>query len=142
MVAEGFATGAQEDSVLVVHSWGDTIAVGTFSGRCLLYGQISSDDAQDYGHPFLDFQLPESIHGICHISSEDCNTLLLVTTRKSVHLFQEIPKVYNPDMAKRILKSLVEMRQRSKPFLPPSEENKERDEKEKTPELAPAALTT
>ena len=142
MVAEGFRTGAQEDSVLVVHSWGDTIAVGTYSGRCLLYAQISSDDAQEYGQPFLDFQLPESIHGICHIPSDDCNTLLLVTTRKSVHLFQEIPKVYNPDMAKRILKSLVEMRQRSKPMLSPSEESKEAGEIEKTFDQASSVFTT
>jgi len=113
MVAEGFSTAStqvQEDSVLTVNSWQENIAIGTYSGRCLLYGQTNADDDRDYGQPFLDFQLPGPIHSICRIPTES-STLLLITTRKSLHILREIEKRYNPRMAKSVLESLLVMRQ-------------------------------
>ena len=116
MVAEGFFMHGevQEDSVLSVHAWEGKVAVGTYSGRCLLYGPFSENEADDYGQPFWDCQLSDAIHGICILPTTKSSMLLLVTTRKSIHLFQEIPRYYYPDMAQRKLELLWSRR---RPYL-------------------------
>lgn len=119
MVAEGFTFQKQEDSVLSVHCWDDKVAVGTVSGRCLLYGhqhqqQQQGGDDDDYGLPFWDCKLPAPIHGICPIRLSNAprdpgthSLLLLITTRRSVHIFQESPQAYNPKKTRRKLGALL-----------------------------------
>jgi hypothetical protein len=112
MVAEGFGTGpdAQEDSILAVHAWDDKVALGTFSGRCLLYGKDGNEGREDYGLPYWDCQLPDPIHGICHlpaVDNQEETVQLLVTTRRSIHVFQETPKVYDPERTKRKVELLL-----------------------------------
>jgi hypothetical protein len=112
MVAEGFETGpdSHEESILVVHVWDDYVALGTFSGRCLLYGKDDTEGKEDYGELYWDCQLPDPIHGICHlpaVANQKERVQLLLTTRRSIHVFQEIPKVYDPERTKRKIELLL-----------------------------------
>ncbi|CAB9515037.1 expressed unknown protein [Seminavis robusta] len=134
MVAEGFGTAMndpsaadeqdEEDSILAVHAWEDKVALGTYSGRCLLFGRDAATENNsktahddDYGMPYWDCQLPDPIHGICPLPTTLATTSgsneaggamrLLVTTRRSLHIFQEVPREYDPERAKRKLEMLL-----------------------------------
>lgn len=121
MVAEGFwnLQQTQEDSVLAVHAWDNKVAIGTYSGRCLLYGPTSCNLSNDYGQPFWDCCLPEPINGLCHIPTKS-SVLLLVSTRRSIHVFQEMSKTYCPDMAKRKLEFLLSKTSHKVPAISPA----------------------
>ena len=97
MIATGFWNGAiaAEDSVLAVCSTDVRVLLGTQSGKVLLYGVVekNNDETQDKKSKRRHFQLlwqcqlPYSIHGVEFLLDDD--ERLLVTTRKSIHLFQK-----------------------------------------------------
>jgi len=86
-----------EDGILAVHEFtaptssGIGIAIGTYSGRILLYEYISAnnDTQRPVFQMFWSDQLPYPIHGIC-VTDVNADGLpeLLVTTRKSLHLYR------------------------------------------------------
>jgi hypothetical protein len=132
IMAEGFWNHhlEAEDSVLAVHDVGRNgmVALGTHSGRCFLYQavnkishSINSNQQEKYGeHIFYcrlwECQLPYSIHGICHVSNcsrsdgKNVPLSLLVTTRKSIHLFtQQTPRfVFDASLAKTRIDALLQ----------------------------------
>lgn len=89
-----------EDSVLAVHALNDRVALGTQSGRCFIYEQRKVD-----GRSFdlmWRCQLPYSVHGIVLLDSDR----LLVTTRRSLHLFHGHKIVYSAELAKMRLEEM------------------------------------
>ncbi|CAJ1936419.1 unnamed protein product [Cylindrotheca closterium] len=85
MVVEGLHNQAIEsaDSVVVVNSFDNIIAVGTHGGRCILCTRIKNRYVKVW-----ECQLPYSVHGILLQRDEDGDRLLLLaTTRRSLHLF-------------------------------------------------------
>lgn len=89
MVAEGFWNAAvrAEDSVLVVHALKDYVLVGTQSGCVLVFQKMVSAGMGNRRDYCLAWQckLPYPIYSLCTICDE---SKILVTTRRSVHIFQ------------------------------------------------------
>ena len=101
-----------EDSVLAVHPFGDCIALGTLSGRCLIYR------AEIYGDRYYhlwECTLPYSIHGLETHINEHGSFDLIVVTRRSLHVFRPkklvpiwLPKpTYSIQAAKDLLLNLL-----------------------------------
>jgi hypothetical protein len=90
MVGEGFWNAAvkAEDSVLAVRASGDTVFVGTQSGKLLVYGtdQYNETDSPSEYQLLWQCQLPYSIHSVCCVHD---TSQLLVTTRRSLHVFKK-----------------------------------------------------
>lgn len=114
MVAEGLwnAKLESEDSVLTVHTYnGNCVALGTLLGRCLLY--------QKYGSVYelvWECRLPYSIHSICHVEASAStkeatqkHPSLLITTRRSVHLFSPTSPRHVAAVAKERLEKLLSL---------------------------------
>jgi hypothetical protein len=113
MVVQGFWNHAleAEDSVLAVHVIVDhqLVAIGTHAGRCLLYREERSDSGENASQSssyikVWECTLPYSVHGIVaiptttstsprgdprHTTGGASSLYLLVTTRRSIHLFQQ-----------------------------------------------------
>ncbi|GAX17173.1 hypothetical protein FisN_10Lh020 [Fistulifera solaris] len=96
MIAKGFwnAAIAAEDSVMAICSLDDRVLMGTQSGKLLLYGIDHNQNLENRENSFKrhfrllwQCQLPYSIHGLDFLSNND--ETLLVTTRKSIHIFQQ-----------------------------------------------------
>lgn len=91
-----------EDSVLAVHGFDDWVAIGTQAGSLLLYRRRLDRSAYDR---MGQWQLPYSVHEICGIPG---GNELLVTTRKSLHLFSlRLPPVLDPSLARLRLDRLL-----------------------------------
>jgi hypothetical protein len=110
-----------EDSVLAVCALGDCIAVGTFSGRCMIY------QACHYSPNYRllwECTLPYSIHGLELRQTTSSSFDFLVLTRRSLHIFRPKslfslsipPAKYSVDSAKAKLKRMLE---RPRPSTPP-----------------------
>ncbi|KAL3934754.1 MAG: hypothetical protein SGBAC_009597 [Bacillariaceae sp.] len=84
MIVEGLHDQAIEsaDSVVVVNSYDNIVAVGTYGGRCILYTKLNFRY-----YKVWECQLPYSVHGILIQQDRFERWLLLVTTRRSLHLF-------------------------------------------------------
>lgn len=105
----------EEDSVLAVHGWDDWVAIGTQAGALLLYHKKATTIVGD-GHDLEPlyvkagaWRLPYSVHEICR-TGQGHDDQLLVTTRKSIHLFSlhhPRPK-WDADLAKERVKRLLE----------------------------------
>jgi len=107
MVAEGFwnARLHAEDSVLAVcapaHNTQDgRVAIGTHAGRCKVYDTVDGKYELHW-----ECQLPYPVHGLALLSSPD---QVVVTTRKSLHLFRAEKRSYNAESAKQRLLSFAE----------------------------------
>ncbi|GAX21441.1 hypothetical protein FisN_10Hh020 [Fistulifera solaris] len=96
MIAKGFWNGAiaAEDSVMAVCSLDDRVLIGTQSGKVLLYGVDHNTNTENKEKSskrrfqlLWQCQLPYSIHGLDFLSGND--EKFLVTTRKSIHVFQQ-----------------------------------------------------
>ncbi len=96
MIAKGFWNGAivAEDSVMAVCSLDERVLIGTQSGKVLLYGVEHNLNIENKEKTIKrqfrllwQCQLPYSIHGLDFLSGNDQN--FLVTTRKSIHIFQQ-----------------------------------------------------
>lgn len=91
MIAKGFWNGAiaAEDSVLAVRSTDNRVLMGTQSGKVLLYGVIDNQEEKKMVKRSFRLlwqcQLPYSVHEVEFLHDER----LLVTTRKSIHIFQK-----------------------------------------------------
>lgn len=117
MVAQGFTNGVgDEDSVLVVHACDAFVCLGLLSGRFLLY-------AKNEGHFRWQWevQLPYSIHGVCVLPmmDGDASPMILVTTRRSLHLFASQANVsgmstklgYNAEIARARISKMAQILQ-------------------------------
>jgi hypothetical protein len=100
-----------EDSVLAVYATETTVVLGTQAGRCLLYQQQTDasapkdadnvDDNKSYQLRWTS-QLPYPIHGVTCLSDGQ----LVVTTRRSVHLFHKKDFLsYDPSAAAQAAKT-------------------------------------
>jgi hypothetical protein len=101
MVAQGFwnARLSAEDPVLAVYTAGSTVFLGTQAGRCLAYQKqvdIESEEAlenagcaeEERRHSFQlrwHCQLPYPVHAVSSLTDDR----LLVTTRRTVHIFRK-----------------------------------------------------
>ena len=109
MVAEGLWNSRleSEDAVLAVHMLSkDMVAVGTHSGRCLVWQKREETD--DSYRLVWECQLPYSIHGLAHIAT--AQPCLLVTTRHTFHVFQQQVPKYSASTAKRRIQELISQR--------------------------------
>ena len=93
MIVQGFwnDTIEAEDSILAVHVFNDQyIAIGTHSGRCLLYQNRNPyRQRQSKYQKVWESLLPYSVHSILVPKNSDSSVLrLVVTTRRSLHVFQ------------------------------------------------------
>mmetsp|Transcript_49049 Transcript_49049/g.140995 ORF Transcript_49049/g.140995 Transcript_49049/m.140995 type:complete len:625 (+) Transcript_49049:239-2113(+) len=118
-----------EDSVLAVHAFGDCIAVGTLSGRLLVYQALIF--GEDY-HILWECNLPYPIHGIDAIILEEEDFELLVVTRRSIHVFRpknkffraELKKSrYDPNAAKERLQAILSRIHEAPQEKPAKDEN-------------------
>ena len=100
-----------EDSVLAVHGWDNWVAIGTQAGVLLLYCSSSNNNNEQcsaLSSSYVkagEWHLPYSVHEICHHGNS-----LLVTTRKSLHLFtlHERPKL-DAQLAKDRIQRLLKL---------------------------------
>lgn len=103
-----------EDPVLAVHGWEEDnhswVVIGTQGGAFLLYYKDKNKDITSYVKAG-GWHLPYSIHEICHYpaNADTKNTRLLVTTRKSFHLFRLHPRPpANARLAKERIQRLLQ----------------------------------
>jgi hypothetical protein len=94
----------QTDSVLCVCAYNECVAIGTQSGQCRVYERLESSSSSSSREYELQWycQLPYCVHGVVLFEKS-----LLVTTRRSVHLFQLRRHVYDVDLAKSRLEELM-----------------------------------
>lgn len=79
------------DLVLTVHGYEDFVAIGTHSGRCLLYQSTNTpEEGEEAFECVWQCRLPYSVHKICFWFDTVGTIQMVVTTRKSIHLFQQI----------------------------------------------------
>jgi hypothetical protein len=108
---------ATEDSVLSVYALDDCIAIGTHAGRCILYKYCHLDGKH---YILWECLLPYSVHGLVMTKQSSPPLRLVVTTRRSLHVFQP-PKgvvdavetispqmAYSSDLAKQRLSELLQ----------------------------------
>lgn len=100
LIAEGFWSDRlqAEDSVLAVYRQGDCVVIGTHSGRCLVYVKVNGV-SELHWH----CQLPYCVHGAIL-----CDRGLVVTTRRSVHLFEGRKQLYSVDVARDRIRALLD----------------------------------
>ena len=76
-----------EDSVLTVHAWENLICVGTHGGRCILYTCTANNECK----MVWECLLPYSVNSILSkYEASSKSLLLLITTRRSFHIFQQM----------------------------------------------------
>jgi len=146
---------------LAVHTWNNMIAVGTYSGSCTVWKKLSfsfsssreegdsSDEGENVnpksnredGYELVwQCQLPFSIHGIWYCEK---STLLLVTTKHTLHVFRGIApsedspntiklKKYSADRAKTRLDALWQERRRKDKETVVQTETPRKEEEEET----------
>ena len=131
MVTQGFWNPSlqTEDSVVCVYGFGDVyVAMGTLSGRCLLYRQIGGSHFK-----LWECILPYSIHGICHVGDTNSKIRLLVSTRMSIHVLDlynlpATPDNFSAESARLRLHALLQERRQapaqSPTLLPQGSETK------------------
>lgn len=94
----------KEDSVLAVHAWGNYVFVGTHAGRCILFRTSFSSEGINRIELRVAWEclLPYSIHSIVSHQVDDDSKpdatndnssgrrlCLIVTTRRSIHVFKQ-----------------------------------------------------